>query len=76
MKKNLKDGDSKKLSKRIESTIRFLKEDLFDQLKKSGYVKAAAFVKSHARFMVTFAWREARNTDSNRWLNSTQELVK
>jgi hypothetical protein len=55
VKKHLKDGNARRLSKRIESTISFLKEDLFVQLKEKGYVKAAVFVKSHARFMVTFA---------------------
>ena len=55
VKKHLKDGNAKRLSKRIESTIGFLKKDLSEQLKEKGYVKAATFVKSHARFMVTFA---------------------
>jgi len=55
VKKHLKDGNAKRLSERIESTIRFLKEDLFEQLDEKGYAKAAVFVKSHARFMVTFA---------------------
>ena len=55
VKKHLKDSNTKRLSERIESTIRFLKEDLSEELIEKGYIKAAVFVKSHARFMVTFA---------------------
>lgn len=55
VKKHLdEDGDKKALSRRIESAVRELGR-LADSLEEKGYVKTANFIRSHARFMVTFA---------------------
>ncbi len=52
--KHLEDGDREALSRRIESTIRELNQ-LADQMEERGYLKTSNFIRSHARFMVTFA---------------------
>ena len=54
VEKHLEDGDKKAISRRMKSTIREL-EQLADTLEGRGYIKTAAFIRSHARFMVTFA---------------------
>lgn len=54
VKRHLKDGDRKTLSQRIESTIKELNQ-LADEMEEKGYLKTSTFIRSHARFMVTFA---------------------
>jgi transposase-like protein len=54
VKKHLEDNDTEALKKRIESTIKGL-TTLAEHLKVKGYLKTASFIKSNARFMITFA---------------------
>jgi hypothetical protein len=54
VKKHLEDDDEETLKRRIESTVKGL-ITLAEDLKLKGYPKTAAFIKSNARFMVTFA---------------------
>jgi hypothetical protein len=51
--------EMKRLSKRIESTIRWLEEYLFKQLKQCGYFKASVLAKSHSRLMVIVSAKTA-----------------
>jgi len=60
VKKHLEDYDGEALRKRIESTVKGLIA-LAEHLKMKGYPKTAAFIKSNARFMVTFAKLALKN---------------
>lgn len=53
-KKHLEDGDRERLQARIDQTLRELHATA-GRLIERGYPRAAAFITSHARFMVTFA---------------------
>jgi transposase-like protein len=55
VRKYLEGGERKEvLSRRIESAVEEL-SGLADEMEERSYVKTAAFIRSHARFMVTFA---------------------
>ena len=60
VKKHLEDGDEEALKRRIESTVKGL-STLAEDLKLKGYPKTAAFIRSNARFMVTFAKLALKN---------------
>jgi len=60
VKKHLEDDDEEALRRRIESTVKSLIK-LAGDLKLKGYQKTAAFIKSNARFMVTFAKLALKN---------------
>ena len=60
VKKHLENDDKETLEKRIESTVKGL-ITLADDLKTRGYPKTAAFIRSNARFMVTFAKLALKN---------------
>jgi len=60
VKKHLEDYDGEALRNRIESTVKGLIA-LAERLKMKGYPKTAAFIKSNARFMVTFAKLALKN---------------
>ena len=60
VKKHLEDEDKEALKRRIESTVESL-ITLAANLKMKGYPKTAAFIKSNARFMVTFAKLALKN---------------
>jgi transposase-like protein len=60
VKKHLEDGDEEALKRRIESTVKGL-ITLAEDLKLKGYPKTAAFIRSNARFMVTFAKLALKN---------------
>lgn len=60
VKKHLEDDDEEALKKRIESTTRGL-ITLAEDLKMKDYPKTAAFIRSNARFMVTFAKLALKN---------------
>ena len=54
VRKHLADKDRDTLSRRIESTIKELGR-LADEMEERNHIKTAAFIRSHARFIVTFA---------------------
>src|SRR5487761_864130 len=54
VKKHLEDHNKKRLSQRIDSTIKELLK-LSRKMKRRGYLKTSLFIKSHSRLMVTFA---------------------
>jgi len=60
VKKHLEDYDGEALRNRIESTVKGLIA-LAERLKMKGYPKTAAFIKSNAKFMVTFAKLALKN---------------
>ena len=60
VKKHLEDGDEEALKRRIESTVKGL-ITLAEDLKMKGYPRTAAFIKSNAKFMVTFAKLALKN---------------
>jgi hypothetical protein len=60
VKKHMEDDDREALRKRIENTIKGLIA-LAEDLKLKGYPKTAAFIKSNATFMVTFAKLASKN---------------
>ena len=60
VKKHLEDYDGEALRNRIESTVKGLMA-LAENLKLKSYPKTAAFIKSNARFMVTFAKLALKN---------------
>ena len=60
VKKHLEDDDTEALKNRIESTVKGLIA-LTEDLKLKGYPKTAAFIKSNAKFMVTFAKLALKN---------------
>jgi hypothetical protein len=60
VKKHLEDNNEDSLRRRIESTIKGLIA-LAEHLKMKGYQKTAAFIRSNARFMVTFAKLALKN---------------
>jgi len=60
VKKHLEDEDEEALRNRIEGTVKGLIK-LAGDLKMKGYPKTAAFIKSNARFMVTFAKLALKN---------------
>jgi hypothetical protein len=60
VKKHLEDYDGDALRNRIESTVKGLIA-LAGHLKMKGYQKTAAFIRSNARFMVTFAKLALKN---------------
>jgi hypothetical protein len=60
VKKHLEDDDGEALRRRIENTVRGLIK-LAGDLKLKGYPKTAAFIKSNARFMTTFAKLALKN---------------
>jgi len=60
VKKHLEDYDGEALRNRIESTVKDLIA-LAEHLKLKGYPKTAAFIKSNARFIVTFAKLALKN---------------
>jgi hypothetical protein len=60
VKKHMEEDDGEALRNRIESTVKDLIA-LAEHLKLKGYPKTAAFIKSNARFMVTFAKLALKN---------------
>jgi hypothetical protein len=54
VRKHLADKDRDALSRRINSTLEELGR-MADEMGEAGHVKTAVFIRSHARFMVTFA---------------------
>ena len=60
VKKHLEDEDEEALKRRIEDTVKGL-ITLAEDLKLKGYHKTAAFIRSNARFMVTFAKLALKN---------------
>jgi len=60
VKNHLEDDDEEALKKRIENTMKGLIA-LAEHLKMKGYPKTAIFIKSNARFMVTFAKLALKN---------------
>ncbi len=60
VKKHVEDNDEEALKRRIEDTVKGL-ITLADDLKRKGYPKTAVFIKSNARFMVTFAKLALKN---------------
>ena len=60
VKKHLEDECEEALKNRIENTVKGL-ITLAEDLKMKGYPKTAAFIKSNAKFMVTFAKLALKN---------------
>jgi len=60
VKKHLEDDNEEALRIRIENTVKGLIK-LAEDLKTKGYQKTAAFTKSNANFMVTFAKLALKN---------------
>jgi transposase-like protein len=60
VKKHLEDDDEESLKRRIEGTVKGL-ITLAEDLKMKGYPKTAAFIRSNAKFMVTFAKLKLKN---------------
>ena len=60
VKKHLEDENEEALKRRIECTVKGL-ITLAEDLKKKGYPRTALFIKSNARFMVTFAKLALKN---------------
>ena len=60
VKKHLEDDDKESLKRRVEFTIKGL-ITLAENLKRRGFRKTAAFIKSNAGFMVTFAKLALKN---------------
>jgi hypothetical protein len=71
VKKHLEDEDEEALKRRIESTVKGL-ITLAANLKMKGYPKTAAFIRSNARFMVTFA----KLTLKNMWIPYTSNAIE
>jgi len=60
VKKHMEDDDKEALERRIESTVKGL-ISLAEELRSKGYPKTAAFIRSNARFMATFAKLALKN---------------
>lgn len=60
VKKHVEDDNEEALKRRIESTVKGL-ITLAEDLKMKGYPKTATFIRSNARFMVTFAKLALKN---------------
>jgi len=60
VKKHMEDDDEEALKRRIESTVKGL-ITLAGDLKLKGYPKTATFIRSNARFMMTFAKLALKN---------------
>jgi len=74
VKKHLEDDDEDALKKRIESTVKGL-ITLAEDLKKKGYPKTAAFIKSNATFMVTFSKLALKNIRIPYTSNAIERLM-
>ena len=74
VKKHLEDDDEEALKRRIEGTVRGL-ITLADDLKTKGYPKTSAFIRSNARFMVTFAKLALKNIRVPYTSNAIERLM-
>jgi len=74
VKKHLENDDKETLEKRIESTVKGL-ITLADDLKTRGYPKTATFIRSNARFMVTFAKLALKNIRIPYTSNAIERLM-
>lgn len=74
VKKHLEYDDKEALKMRIESTIKGL-NSLAEDLELKGYPKTAAFIKSNARFMVTFAKLALKNIHIPYTSNAIERLM-
>jgi len=74
VKKHLEDNDQEALKRRIEKTVKGLIA-LAEDLKLKGYPKTAIFIKSNARFMVTFAKLSLKNIRIPYTSNAIERLM-
>ena len=74
VKKHLEDDDTEALKNRIENTVKGLIA-LAEDLKLKGYPKTVAFIKSNARFMVTFAKLALKNIRIPYTSNAIERLM-
>ena len=74
VKKHLEDNDKEALKRRIENTIKGLIA-LAEELELKGYPKTAIFIKSNARFMVTFAKLALKNIRIPYTSNAIERLM-
>jgi transposase-like protein len=74
VKKHLKDDDTEALKNRIESTVKSLLT-LAEDLKLKGYPKTAFFIRSNAKFMVTFAKLALKNIRIPYTSNAIERLM-
>jgi len=74
VKKHLEDNDEEALRRRIDFTVKGL-TTLAEDLKLKDYPKTSAFIKSNARFMVTFAKLALKNTQIPYTSNAIERLM-
>lgn len=74
VKKHLKDECEEALKDRIENTVKGL-TTLAEDLKMKGYPKTAAFIKSNAKFIVTFAKLALKNIQIPYTSNAIERLM-
>jgi len=74
VKKHLEDNDEEALRRRIDFTVKGL-TTLAEDLKLKDYPKTSAFIKSNARFMVTFAKFALKNTQIPYTSNAIERLM-
>jgi len=75
VKKHMENDDGEALRNRIESTVKDLIA-LAEDLKLKDYPKTAAFIKSNAKFMVTFAKLALRNIHTPYTSNVIERLLR
>ena len=74
VKKHLEDDDTEALKRRIENAVKGLIA-LAEDLKLKGYPKTSTFIKSNAKFMVTFAKLALKNIHIPYTSNAIERLM-
>jgi transposase-like protein len=74
VREHLNDGDVDTVSKRVQHTLKGLKE-LSEELKKNGYDRASEFIRKNARLMVTFARLAVENISIPYTSNMMERLM-